>query len=126
MVDRRKEARHIAKLPVEVDGERGTTINLSSTGVAFESATTLKFGQEVTICIFVDKGGPEPVRLTCRGKIVRLEKTRRIENGRETVSVGASVDWISDDPTAAHELFEILSDDSNIDRPPEKPPEEKK
>jgi|GEM_PF-4804749 len=122
LMDRRKEPRHLTRLPVEIDGQSGTTINISSSGVAFESAMALTFGQEITLQILIPKDGSEPLRLKCRGRIVRLEKTRRVEKGRETVSVGASVEWITNDPTTAHELFEILSDSSNIDRPGDAPP----
>jgi Tfp pilus assembly protein PilZ len=59
---------------VELVGRTGVTRNLSACGVFFETAQIFTLGEVIEFALvleYIDPG--QPVRLECRGQVVRLE-----------------------------------------------------
>ena len=81
--------------PVEIEPSGGVTIDMSSSGIAFETTHDYKVGDEITLRIIVGRaGGRSGLDFSCTGRVVRVEKT---EQGNR---VAAAVEW-SDDGTGA-------------------------
>jgi hypothetical protein len=82
-MEQRKAQRFDLKLPFELirsgmssSSRIGSTKNVSSSGVLFESAATLRIGEPVEYVITLPTS-PTPgiqVRLRCMGKVVRMVK----------------------------------------------------
>jgi PilZ domain len=73
--DRRKASRFQMALPVELPQGMGITRDLSARGVFFQTDCLLAPGELIQFALvleYVDPGGP--VRLQCRGRVVRLER----------------------------------------------------
>ena len=86
-VEQRKARRFELRLPLELVrngtgtvSEHGETRNLSSVGVLFQSAASLRIGDSVEYMITLpaSAGEPEGVRLRCLGKVVRYGKAAEI------------------------------------------------
>ncbi|MBU3931978.1 MAG: PilZ domain-containing protein [Proteobacteria bacterium] len=84
--DQRREPRHIGKLPVELESGKGITRDFSGSGVFFETDRSFSPGQPIEFILVLEHIEPErPVRLKCRGEILRVE-----ENGQR-IGVAASI-----------------------------------
>jgi hypothetical protein len=73
--DRRKAPRFQVALPVELVGGTGMTRDLSARGVFFETDRIFGLGEVIQFALvleYIDPG--QPVRLQCRGRVVRLER----------------------------------------------------
>lgn len=90
-------------------GASGVTLNLSASGIAFESAKMLRPGETITLMIVIPSGATtSQPRLRCRAKVIRVEKSRRVERARETIRVGATVQWLGSGTRA--EWFDLVSE----------------
>jgi PilZ domain len=72
--DRRKAPRFRVALPVELVEGKGVTRDLSAGGVFFETDRVFGLGEAIQFALvleYIDPG--RPVRLQCRGRVVRLE-----------------------------------------------------
>lgn len=88
-MDQRRERRFRASFPVEIEPGGGLTIDMSNSGIAFETTHPYQPGDEIRLRIIMGrKSSPTPLDLHCSGRVVRVEPT---ENG---LRVGASVEWI--------------------------------
>ena len=77
-MDQRKGQRFELRLPFELlrnrsDSRQGETKNLSSSGVLFQCAASLRIGEPVEYMITLPRA-----RLRCIGKIVRFAKQNQI------------------------------------------------
>jgi len=73
--DRRKAPRFQVALPVELPQGNGLTRDLSACGVFFQTDSVLALEEVIQFALvleYVDPG--RPVRLQCRGRVVRLER----------------------------------------------------
>ena len=73
--EQRREPRHSGKMPVELESGKGLTRDFSGSGIFFETEKSFSLGQSIEFTIvleYIDPG--HPVRLKCRGKIVRIEE----------------------------------------------------
>jgi hypothetical protein len=73
--DRRKAPRFRVALPVELVEGKGVTRDLSAGGVFFETDRVFGLGEVIQFALvleYIDPG--QPVRLQCRGRVVRLER----------------------------------------------------
>jgi PilZ domain len=73
--DRRKAPRFQVALPVELPEGTGITRDLSARGVFFETDRALALGEVIQFALilqYIDPG--RPVRLQCRGRVVRVEQ----------------------------------------------------
>lgn len=91
-MDHRRERRFRASFPVEIEPGGGLTIDMSNSGIAFETTRDYKPGDEIRQRIIMGRRDSDSsLDLHCSGKVVRVEKIG--DNNR----VGASVDWIDDE-----------------------------
>ena len=68
--ERRKAERFAAAMPVSVDGEQGTTQDLSTTGLSFHSDHSYEPGSQVDVVIeYLLDGHQYPLR--CQAEVVR-------------------------------------------------------
>jgi hypothetical protein len=104
-----RNARRVSlQLPIEVAGVPGVTVDISATGIAFESLALLHPGEEVVLRIATSPdGGESSEGIRCRARVVRVDRRRYVENGRETVRIGATVRWI-DQPGSG--WFDLVSE----------------
>jgi hypothetical protein len=73
--NRRWNLRHGCKLTVEFASGKGVTRNFSRSGIYFETDSPFTKGQVIEFCIVLEHVDPDrPVRLKCRGEIVRVEE----------------------------------------------------
>jgi hypothetical protein len=74
--DSRKSVRVNAKVPVRLeDDSRGTTRDVSPSGVYFLADGEIENGQSIRFAIeFADVAG-RPLHLTCVGRVVRVEES---------------------------------------------------
>lgn len=82
--ERRLKPRYQVAVPIDVEGARGLTRNLSINGVIFTIPTPLEIGREIRFTIFMRAGN---FRLECRGRVIRQ---RQLVD--ETYDTGASID----------------------------------
>lgn len=74
--EKRRATRHLGILPVEIEDGKGVTRDFSSSGIFFETDKSFTPGQVVEFTIVLEHVDPErPVRLKCKGKIVRVEES---------------------------------------------------
>ncbi len=86
-VERRQAARIATAIPVEIQGGRGTTRDVSTSGVFFETDLSLLPGEPITVYLILEHVSPAaPLRVRCEGRIVRVER----RDGRRGVAVAAS------------------------------------
>jgi hypothetical protein len=71
--DRRCAPRYPIASVISVGGERAVTNDMSSIGVYFVTDQPLTTGQEVLLVIAFDHAAPAETRVTCDGRIVRVE-----------------------------------------------------
>jgi hypothetical protein len=72
--DRRKAPRFRVALPVELPEGTGITRDLSVCGVFLETECVFALGEIIQFALVLQYVDPErPVRLQCRGQVVRLE-----------------------------------------------------
>jgi hypothetical protein len=82
--------RYKGKVPVELESGKGITRDFNGAGIFFEPDKSFSLGQPVLFTIVLEHIDPVgPVRVTCRGKIVRVE-----ENGQKT-GVAATINSYS-------------------------------
>jgi hypothetical protein len=107
MLDEQRTApRYPVHLPIEGGGVRGRTVDISATGIAFESVALLRPGEDVMLTIETASiGRPTPVR--CRARVIRVDRSRYVVDGRETMRVGATVRWL-DEPNS--QWFDLVSE----------------
>ncbi|HXG57417.1 MAG TPA: PilZ domain-containing protein [Thermoanaerobaculia bacterium] len=105
MIELRQYRRFPVDLPIEAAGRRGKTVDISASGIAFESTARLQPGDSVTVHIAVPNGGAWR-RVRCNARVVRIDRSRRIENGRETMRVAATVQWLGREG----EWFDLVSE----------------
>jgi hypothetical protein len=73
--DRRKAPRFQVALPVEFPEGTGTTRDLSACGVFFDTGRIFALGEVIQFALVLEYIDPrQPVRLQCRGQVVRLER----------------------------------------------------
>jgi len=86
--EQRREPRHKGKLPVELESGKGITRDFNGSGIFFETDRSFSLGQPIEFILVLEHIEPErPVRLKCRGEIVRVE-----ESGQK-IGVAASINW---------------------------------
>jgi len=74
--DKRRATRHKGKLPMELESGIGFTRDFSGSGVFFETDRSYAPGQPIEFKILLKHIDPDhPVRLKCKGEIVRVEKS---------------------------------------------------
>ncbi len=73
--DNRQAERFRLVLPVQIGEERGQTRDISVSGIYFETDDTFAPGSEVDFSVDLEHVRPiRPVRLVCKGRIVRVER----------------------------------------------------
>ena len=82
--ERRLEPRYEIAVPIDVEGVRGMTRNLSMNGVIFISPISFEIGRMIDFGVFIRAGS---CRLLCRGRVVRH---RQLPD--RTFDVAASID----------------------------------
>jgi hypothetical protein len=73
--ENRRALRHKAGVPVEFESGKGVTRDFSASGIYFEADRSFSPGQSIEFTLIlehVDYAGP--VRVKCRGEIVRVEQ----------------------------------------------------
>jgi hypothetical protein len=70
--NQRTEERVSVALPVSIDQASGVTLNVSASGICFETDVNCIEGSEISFVIELD-GLAEKVLLKCKGQIVRTE-----------------------------------------------------
>jgi PilZ domain len=75
MPDRRKAPRFQVTLRVELPEGTGVTRDLSASGVFFEADCVFALGEVLQFALVFEHIAPrQPVRLRCRGRVVRVEQ----------------------------------------------------
>lgn len=90
MDKRRRESRFKASFPVEVEPKGGVLVDMSGSGVAFETDHPYEIGDEITLRVRVGRGEGKTLELECIGKVVRIEQRD------ESLLVAATVEWEED------------------------------
>lgn len=74
-VDKHKRSaeRLLSELPIEINGDRGTTKNISATGVYFETTASQEPGSKVNFSVEVTING-EKIKMVCSGDVVRVDR----------------------------------------------------
>lgn len=93
--ERRLKPRYEVAVPIDVEGARGLTRNLSINGVIFTIPVALEIGREIQFTIFMRAGN---CRLECRGRVIRQRQM-----SDDAFDTGASIDTFSmefEDPPA--------------------------
>jgi hypothetical protein len=80
----------ITRAGIERVDLKGTTMNISSTGVLFTSAAAPDLGGPIEYIITLHETGPEPVSLRCVGKVLRSE--RRNGDERRAFEIAATLE----------------------------------
>jgi hypothetical protein len=74
--EKKRATRHRDATPIELEDGKGVTRDFSSTGIFFETEKSLTQGQPIDFTIVLENVDPErPVRVKCRGEIIRTEET---------------------------------------------------
>ncbi|HXG58168.1 MAG TPA: PilZ domain-containing protein [Thermoanaerobaculia bacterium] len=88
----RRAPRFRGSFPVEIEPAGGVTIDMSSSGIAFETTHDYEPGDEIMLKIVVGRsGGRSNLQFGCRGRVVRVEK------GESGNRVAATVEWAEDE-----------------------------
>ncbi|MBW3670038.1 MAG: PilZ domain-containing protein [Acidobacteria bacterium] len=87
----RKASRFRASFPVETDSSGGVLVDMSSSGVAFETDTDYSVGDEVDLRVRVGRQAGETMELNCTGTVVRVER----REGSNLVA--ATIEWKDDE-----------------------------
>lgn len=84
LADRRRMARFQVALPVELDEGKGTTRDVSLSGVFFETDQSFSPAEAIQLALVLEHVHPgRPVRLHCEGRVVRVNR----EDGKLGVAV---------------------------------------
>jgi len=76
--DERRARRHAMAAPVELTDGTGRTLNVSNSGILFETDRALEPGSAVTLSIVLSDVYPmPPVRVRAEGRVVRVERRDR-------------------------------------------------
>jgi hypothetical protein len=71
-----RATRHQGATPIELKDGKGITRDFSSTGIFFETDKSFTQGQPIEFTIVLENVDPDrPVRVKCRGEIVRVEES---------------------------------------------------
>lgn len=74
--EKKRATRHLATTPLEFKDGKGITRNFSSTGIFFETDKSFTQGQPIDFTVLLENVDPDrPVRVKCRGAIVRVEES---------------------------------------------------
>ena len=74
--EQRREPRHRGKLLVQFESGIGITRDFSGSGVFFETDRSFSPGQPIEFILVLENLNPaRPVRMKCRGKIIRVEES---------------------------------------------------
>jgi hypothetical protein len=74
--EKHRATRHRGATPVELKDGKGITRDFSSTGIFFETDKSFTQGQPINFTIVLENVDPDrPVRVKCRGEIVRVEES---------------------------------------------------
>lgn len=87
MEEQRSAPRFKASIPVEVGDDGGLTIDISSSGIAFDSERRYQIGEQIPLRLRLGEG-PFPLNLECRGRVVRVDE----HNG--TFTIATTVEWL--------------------------------
>ena len=88
--EQRRQPRYRGKLPVELESGEGITRDFNGSGIFFETDRSFSPGQPIEFTLVLEYIDPErPVRLKCKGKIVRVEKSG------QKIGVAASIHWFA-------------------------------
>jgi hypothetical protein len=74
--EQRRASRYRGRLPVELESGKGFTRDFNGSGIFFETDRSFFLGQPIEFTLVlehIDHTGP--IRVTCRGEIVRVEET---------------------------------------------------
>jgi hypothetical protein len=82
--ERRLRPRYEIAVPIDVEGVRAVTRNLSMNGVIFVCPVTIEIGREIPFTVYIRAGN---CSLECRGRVIRA---RPMSDGN--VEIGASID----------------------------------
>lgn len=88
----RRAPRFRANFPVEIEPAGGVTIDMSSSGIAFETPHDYTPGEEITMRVVVGRTGGKPgLEFECHGRVLRVDK------GERGNRVAATVEWAQED-----------------------------
>lgn len=73
-VERRRAQRRRVRLPVEVGYDRGWTLDVSPSGVYFETTRNLTPGTPIRFTVLWEDPSSRPRRLECEGRVVRVDR----------------------------------------------------
>lgn len=74
--EKHRAPRHRGATPLELKDGRGVTRDFSSTGIFFETDKSFTQGHSIDFTIVLENVDPDrPVRVKCRGEIVRVEES---------------------------------------------------
>ncbi len=83
-VNRRRARRYDIALPVQLPDAEGVTLNVSESGVLFETEAILSTGDALRFSLLFGQFDPlGPFRVVCRGHVVRVER----RGSRQAVAV---------------------------------------
>lgn len=86
----RRESRFKASFPIEIESKDGVLVDMSGSGIAFETDQNYEVGDEIVLRVRVGQG--KTLDLECIGRVVRVERRD------DTNLVAATVEWREDDP----------------------------
>ncbi len=95
MSDGRRDSRFKASFPVEIESQGGVLVDMSSSGIAFETDKEYEIGDRIDLTVRVGRNPERGMELECTGRVVRVE---RRDDGANLVA--ATVEWKEDDVSA--------------------------
>lgn len=97
MDEARRASRFKASFPVEIESRGGVLVDMSSSGIAFETDQEYEIGDAIDLKVRVGRGAERTMELECTGRVVRVEQ----RDGAKLVA--ATVEW-KDDETSGMTL----------------------
>lgn len=94
MDEGRRASRFKASFPVEIESRGGVLVDMSSSGIAFETDQDYQIGDQIDLKVRVGRGAERTMELECTGTVVRIER----RDGANLVA--ATVEWKDDDAGA--------------------------
>lgn len=92
MDEGRRASRFKASFPVEIESRGGVLVDMSSSGIAFETDQEYEVGDRIDLKVRLGRGGAgRTMELECTGEVVR------IEHRDGATLVAATVEWKDDD-----------------------------
>jgi hypothetical protein len=90
-MDHRREERIRSRLPIEVEPEGGHLIDMSRSGVAYQTPRRHAVGDPIDIHLVVGPlGSPGRLDLHCRGSVVRVTPCDK------EWMIGGAIEWIEE------------------------------